>query len=148
MQEQNKLTEIKEDATKKIKPGLENDSFQYNTQDLDQEQRVDVNPVQSNSQNIHIHVSNTDFSGKIAGTALIEVNKKAAAGVSIYLFFGNESKRPVYKTNTDINGNFVIEDLPPGYYSLFAKLGAILKFEAFSIKVLPCQKVRLFIHLK
>ncbi|HOP99229.1 MAG TPA: hypothetical protein PK604_00040 [Acetivibrio clariflavus] len=34
----------------------ENDSLQYNRQDLDQEQKVDVNPVQLNTQNVNVYV--------------------------------------------------------------------------------------------
>ena len=35
---------------------IDTDSFQYNSQDLDQEQKVDVNPVQLNTQNVNVYV--------------------------------------------------------------------------------------------
>jgi len=47
---------IDKSAARFIK-ALERDSIQYNSQDLDQEQKVDVNPVQLNTQNVHVHIS-------------------------------------------------------------------------------------------
>ena len=135
---------------KKDIPRIENDSLQYNSQDLDQEQRVDVKPLQLNTQNLHITLSNdiTDYSGKITGITYLAKNKEIASNVNIFLFFGNESRHPVCKTDSDKNGKYIFEDLPPGYYSLFARYGDYSKFETYSIKVLPCQIVDQSILLK
>ncbi len=129
---------------------LENDSIQYNRQDLDQEQKVDVNPLQLNTQNLHIHLKNDkiNFCGKITGITCIEKNKELAKNANILLYFGHDCRLPVYKTNSDNNGNFVIEDIPPGYYTLYAEFGDILKYQSHYIKVLPGQNVYQSILLK
>lgn len=134
----------------KNKTTVEKDSIQYNEQDLDQEQRVDVNPVQLNTQNLHVHVGDDriDFSGKITGMTFFEDNKKIATNVSLLLFFGHECRNPIYKTNSDINGNFIIGDLPSGYYTIQARLGENLYYKSHSIKILPCQNVSHLILLK
>ncbi|HEY5583263.1 MAG TPA: carboxypeptidase-like regulatory domain-containing protein [Ruminiclostridium sp.] len=132
----------------KNRVNLEKDSIQYNAQDLDQEQKVDVNPVQLNTQNLHVFVGSNDYSGKITGTSYLEKNKEIVMNVDILLFFGHEQKLPVHKTNSDNNGNFIIEDIPPGYYTLVAELGEKLKYQSHYIKVLPCQNVHHSILLK
>lgn len=149
MEVRNKLPEVNEKVKKNI-TNLEKDSIQYNSQDLDQTQEMLVNPVQLNTQNLHIHVSDDkkDYSGKIMGIAYLEENKEIAPNVSISLFFGNESGTPVYKTNSDGNGNFVIEKIPPGYYTLLAELGDEMKYQLHFIKVLPGQEVELSASLK
>lgn len=147
----NPQEELLNDRTKDKKTiNLEKDSLQYNSQDLDQEQRVDVNPFQLNTQNLHIHISNdrNDYSGKITGTTCMESTKEMLKNVEISLFFGAESRHPVYKTNSDNNGNFTIEDIPPGYYTINAKYGDMLKFHSHYIKVLPCQSANESILLK
>lgn len=144
------LLEEKKQVTKSNKECVRKDSIQYNEQDMDQEQKVDVNPVQRNTQNLHIHVINdiNNYCGKITGTTYLERSKEIVAGANIFLFFGNESKLPVYKTNSDNNGNFIIEDIPPGYYTLVAEHGAILNYHSHYIKVLPGQTVHQSILLK
>ncbi len=140
---QEKLLEEKaEKAKTRDRKILESDSIQYNCQDLDQEQRVDVNPTQSNTQNIHIYIGSDkiNLAARITGVAYIEKSKEAAPNVKIRLFFGHESVMPVYETYSDNNGNFVIEDLPPGYYMLSAELGN-LKYHSHYIKVLPGQSI-------
>ncbi|MBC8061583.1 MAG: carboxypeptidase regulatory-like domain-containing protein [Clostridiaceae bacterium] len=150
MELQDQLLEEKKIPQKRIakknKINLETDSIQYNAQDLEQEQKVDVNPVQLNTQNL-VFVGN-DYSGKITGTTYLEKNKEIVSKVDILLFFGHEIKLPVYKTNSDNNGNFIIEDIPSGYYTLVAKLGENLKYQSHHIKVLPCQNVHQSILLK
>ena len=117
------------------------DNMQYNAQDLDQEQNVEVNPVQLNTQSVRVLVRGDagDYSGTISGTTFMATNQEIVPGVRIYLFFGNESRHPVYKTTSDQDGNFVIEALPPGYYCLHARFKEHFWFESYSIKVLPCQ---------
>ncbi|MCM8901779.1 carboxypeptidase regulatory-like domain-containing protein [Caldicoprobacter algeriensis] len=140
---QEKLLEEKvEKAKTKESKILESDSIQYNCQDLDQEQRVDVNPTQSNAQNIHIYISSNknNLAARITGVTYFEESKDTAPNVKIRLFFGHERVLPVYETNSDNNGNFVIEDIPPGYYTLYAELGD-LKYYSHYIKVLPGQSI-------
>jgi len=132
------------------KEGLSKESIQYNHQDLDQEQRMDVNPLQLNTQNIHIHVRNNinNYCGKITGTTYQGKSKDIVPNATIFLFFGSECKQPVYKTSSDNNGNFVIEELPPGYYTIFAEYKSILSYRSHYIKVLPGQTVHQSILLK
>lgn len=121
----------------------ENDSFQYNSQDLDQEQKVDVNPVQLNTQNVNVYVDNkkVDYSGSITGITLQKNDNEVLQHVDIYLYFGHKCGLPVYETNSDCNGNFIIEDIPPGYYIIHAQIGNNLKYQSHYIKVLPGQTV-------
>lgn len=121
----------------------ENDSFQYNSQDLDQEQKVDVNPVQLNTQNVNVYVKNqkVNYSGNITGITLQKKNNEVLQYVSIYLYFGHECGLPVFETNSDCNGNFIIEEIPPGYYIIYAQMGNNLKYQSHYIKVLPGQTV-------
>ena len=134
----------KKDDTKK---SVDKD-IQYNAQDLDQEQMVDVKPVQLNTQNLHISVSqDTDYASKITGSTVLGQSKDIVAGAHIFLFFGHRCKEPVYKTNSDHNGNYCFVDIPPGYYTLYAKLGG-MRYESHFVKVLPGQAVEHVILLK
>jgi hypothetical protein len=45
---------------------------------------------------------------------------------------------PVYKTTSDDNGNFSIDDMPPGFYSIIAVYGD-LRSKIFYMKILPGQ---------
>ncbi len=149
MESQAELNEEKKKPKKRTakKVNLETDSVQYNSQDLDQEQKVDVNPVQLNTQNLNVIVSG-NYSGKITGTTYLEMNKETTNNVDIYLFFGHELKFPVYETKSDNNGNFIIEDIPAGYYTIVAQQGEKLKYQSHYIKVLPCQNLHQSILLK
>ncbi len=149
MELQAELNEVKKKPKKGTgkKVNLETDSIQYNSQDLDQEQKVDVNPVQLNTQNLNVIVSG-NYSGKITGTTYLEMNKETTNNVDIYLFFGHQLKFPVYETKSDNNGNFIIEDIPAGYYTIVAKQGENLKYQSHYIKVLPCQTLHQSILLK
>ncbi|HHV28821.1 MAG TPA: carboxypeptidase regulatory-like domain-containing protein [Clostridium sp.] len=140
---------IEKSAARFVK-ALEKDSIQYNSQDLDQEQKVDVNPVQLNTQNVHVHVNsdNSCTSGKIAGTACLKKNNEIARNAIIFLYFGRECGSPVCRTNSDSNGNYVFDELPPGFYVICAQLGDKLKYESHYIKVLPGQSVNHPILLK
>jgi hypothetical protein len=140
----------KEEIKNKSKISMEKDSIQYNSQDLDQEQNCEINPVQLNTQNVHVHVRNdqNSYSSKITGVTFIKSNKEIAANVSIQLFIGHEYRFPVYKTKSDDNGNFIIVDIPPGYYTLYACLGENLSWWSYLIKVLSCQNVNQSIVLK
>jgi hypothetical protein len=121
----------------------EKDSIQYNSQDLAQEQRVDIDPIQKNIQNLNIYINNDkiNYSAKITGTTYTGENNEIAANVDILLFFGNIYKLPVYKTKSDSVGNYTIEDIPPGYYFLQASNGKKLKYQSSYIKVFPCRNV-------
>ena len=125
------------------------ESIQFNSQDLDQEQKVDVNPMQLNTQNIHIYVNNdnNNYSGKITGVTYLERNRNIIGNVKIYLFFGHEYRFPVFEIYSDNTGNFTIDNLPSGYYTLFAKLGD-LEYSSHYIKLLPCQTIHESLLLK
>lgn len=145
MKSENKLLREKASEHKLPTNGkcYENDSFQYNSQDLDQEQKVDVNPVQLNTQNVNVYVDNkkVDYSGKITGITLQKKDNEVLQYVDIYLYFGHKCGLPVYETNSDCNGNFVIEDIPPGYYIIYAQIRNNIKYQSHYIKVLPGQTV-------
>lgn len=137
------LQEEEGKVRKKNKISLEKDSIQYNAQDLDQEQKMDVNPTQLNSQNIRLYLSKgeNNYSGKITGTAYIKESKEVVEDVAIHLFFGHDRRYPVYKTISDKNGNFKIDDIPPGFYTIIAKYDNNLKYESHYIKVFGGQVV-------
>ncbi len=145
MERQNLITEENSSIPEqnKNRKFIDTDSFQYNSQDLDQEQKVDVNPVQLNTQNVNVYVKNEklDYSGKISGTTILKKNKFSVEYANIYLYFGQKCGLPVYETNSDNNGNFIIDDLPPGYYIIYAQLGNTLKCQSNYIKVLPGQTI-------
>jgi hypothetical protein len=116
-------------------------STQENKQDLDQQQQVDVKPSQINIQKIDLMVNTKleNYSGKISGVIYRSKDNVFASNANIFLYFGCVNDFPVYKTNSDENGNYFIEDLPPGFYTLKVihndYLGAIMH----NIKVLPGQ---------
>lgn len=145
MKPENILLQDKNNEQEKINRGkcIETDSFQYNSQDLDQEQKVDVNPVQVNTQNVNVYVKNEkiDYSGKLSGVTMLKKNKEIVQYANICLYFCQKCGLPVYETNSDVNGNFVIEDIPPGYYVLYAQFGNKLKYQSPYLKVLPGQTV-------
>lgn len=128
---------------------LESKSVQYNYQDLDQEQNVDVNPKQTNTQNIYIYLNSPpgNLAAKLTGVTYIEESREVAPWVQIRLFFGYGGLIPVYETYSDGHGNFVIEDLPPCYYTLSAECGD-LKYRSNLLKVLPAQVVHVSVLLK
>jgi len=137
---------LKEKTSEHKKPNnkcYENDSFQYNSQDLDQEQKVDVNPVQLNTQNVNVYVDNKeiDYSSNIAGITLRKKDNEILQYVDIYLYFGQKFGYPVLETNSDCNGNFTIKNIPPGYYTIYAHIGNRLKYQSHYIKVLPSQTI-------
>lgn len=144
-----KEKEKPESGRPRVRNVLEKDSIQYNCQDLDQEQNVDVNPNQTNTQCVHISISSdkVNLSSKITGTTYYEANKEVVPNTKIHLYFGHESALPVYQTYSDGNGNFVIDDIPPGYYTLTAQSG-YLKYNSHYIKVLPGQNVHVSMLLK
>lgn len=120
---------------------LERDSLQYNAQDLQQEQNMDLNPVQNNAQTVQVIVNDEkDNSGKISGVTYYEKMGQIIGDVHIFLFFGYDSNVPVYRTKSDSNGNYGIEDLPPGFYSVKAHHGE-RETRLEYIKLLPGQKV-------
>ena len=126
------------------------ETLQYNKQDMDQEQHVDLNPVMSNLQNIHFHAIGDarSYCGRITGTAFSEMNKAIASNATVLLFFGNDKEHPVHRTSCDRFGNFEIEDIPPGYYTVLVEYGVGHGHRTQYIKVLPCQTVHQNILLK
>ncbi|UOO38579.1 carboxypeptidase regulatory-like domain-containing protein [Oscillospiraceae bacterium CM] len=126
------------------------ESIQYNKQDLDQIQKVDLNPIQKNTQNINIHLTDdiNKYCGKITGIICLERNGEIISNGTVLLYFGNERTIPVYRTNSDLNGNFVIEDIPPGFYTLVVDHGADSSYRSQYVKVLPGQTAHQAIRLK
>jgi hypothetical protein len=135
---------------KKVRSAPQEENLQYNRQDMDQEQNVDLNPMLTNQQNIHFHLIGDarSYCGKITGTAFSETNRTIAENASVLLFFGSDKDQPVFRTSCDRNGNFVIEDLPPGFYTLVVEYGAGHSQRTPYIKVLPCQITQQNITLK
>lgn len=119
------------------------DNLQYNSQDLDQEQNVDVKPFQYNTQSFHVHEENKDYSSKIKGITYGKACHEILPYVTIEIFFGHLYSCPVGKTKSDCNGKFCFDDLPPGYYSIRAYDKNNMNYQQRCIKVLPCQKVHL-----
>lgn len=119
----------------------EQHSNQLNRQDLEQEQNVDVKPSQVNVQKVEVTVSNKleNYSGRIEGGIYIQKSDIVVPDVDILLFFGTSGQYPVYKTKSDDNGNYKIEDIPPGFYTIKAKASNGLSALVFNIKVLPGQ---------
>ncbi|NLP13581.1 MAG: carboxypeptidase regulatory-like domain-containing protein [Clostridium sp.] len=149
MIEQDRALE-KKDNMENILDKITKESFQYNSQDLSQDQKMDVNPIQLNTQNIHIHLDHEIYrlSGKITGTTCLKDSLDAVPNAYIFLYFGDDHGIPVYKTSSDKNGNFTIDDLPPGFYTLYAQAGDNLNYHSHYIKLLPGQQVHESVLLK
>ena len=106
-------------------------------------------PSQLNTQNLNIFIrNNNDLSGRITGVTCLEGSTERVANAEILLYFGSECKSPVHKTNSDANGNFRIEDLPPGFYTICSKYDGEYWYRSCHIKVLPGQKVFESIRLR
>ncbi|WP_432665824.1 carboxypeptidase-like regulatory domain-containing protein [Wukongibacter baidiensis] len=125
-------------------------SSQRNIQDIDQAQNVNATPMQFNTQNFNVKTEFNvrDYCGKITGVTYIEESNKILPNVKVLLYFGTINEIAVYKTKSDENGNFSIEDLPPGYYSILAYAGHDLKDAVQCIKVLPGQSIHQCILLR
>jgi len=143
------IKEKPEASRPKVRNVLEKDSIQFNCQELDQEQNVDVNPTQTNTQCVHITIRDytRSLSSRITGTIYNEHSKEVIPCAKIQLYFGSENTFPVYQTSSDDNGNFSIDDIPPGYYTLTAQSDN-LKYTSHYIKVLPDQNVHVSALLK
>lgn len=136
-------------SKKESKAYMQKDSIQFNSQDLDQEQNCQLNPSQTNTQNVTICIDEQrDLSSQISGTVFFERNRVFIANVKISLFVGNESRLPVCQTSSDENGNYKIEEIPPGYYTLQARRGDNVNYRSAIIKVMPCQNVNHAILLR
>lgn len=124
-------------------------STQENKQDLDQQQQVDVKPSQINLQKIDVTVNNKleNYSGKITGIIYKNSQNVFTSEAEILLYFGGISALPVYKTNSDKNGCYSIEDLPPGFYSIKVIRNDSVVAIIYNIKVLPGQNSNQTIYL-
>ena len=80
-----------------------------------------MDPVQLNTQNVQVVIAREDYSSVITGNTYKGKNKNIATDVNILLFFSYEGNIPVYKTKSDSDGNFRIDDLPPGFYCIAAQ---------------------------
>lgn len=126
------------------------ESLQKNLQDIDQEQSVNANPFQFNSQNVQVVISdkNKDYSGGITGITYLDKYNKIVADVIILLYFGGDTEFPVAKTSSDNSGKYIIDNIPPGYYTIQAYVRKDFVYSSHYIKVLPCEKVEHLIFLK
>lgn len=122
-------------------------SLQENKQDLDQTQQVDVKPSQVNVQRIDVVVNTKleNYAAKITGNIYME--DELFADATIYLYFGSSTGHPIYRTSSDANGNFTIEDLPPGFYTLEAVYRRRAYGSVINIKLMPGQNYECSIHL-
>lgn len=122
-------------------------SLQENTQDLDQNQQVDVKPSQVNVQRIDVVVNTKleNYAARITGN--IYMNDELFSNATISLYFGSTTSYPIYKTSSDQNGNFVIEDLPPGFYTLEASYRRRAYGNVMNIKLMPGQNYECSLHL-
>ncbi|HHY77425.1 MAG TPA: carboxypeptidase regulatory-like domain-containing protein [Clostridiales bacterium] len=116
-------------------------SLQTNKQDLDQAVELDVKPSQLNLQRIDVTINNKieNYSGRIVGSVLREADGQFVANAVILLYFGSGTDFPVYRTISDENGNFAIDDLPPGFYTIVATYND-MQCISRNIKVLPGEK--------
>lgn len=113
-------------------------SLQNNKQDLDQAVELDVKPSQVSLQHLDVTINNKidNYSGSVVGYVLRETDGVHVADAEIFLYFGALSEFPVYRTTSDQNGGFTINDLPPGFYTLTATLGD-MQCISRNIKILP-----------
>jgi hypothetical protein len=113
-------------------------SLQSNKQDLDQAVELDVKPSQLNLQRIDVTINNKieNYLGRIIGSVLRETDGEQVANAVILLYFGSRTAFPVYRTASDENGNFAIDNLPPGFYTIVATFND-MQCMARNIKVLP-----------
>jgi len=133
-----------EDVEKKIVSAGTNNKLQHqqslqsNKQDLDQAVELDVKPSQLNLQRIDVTINNKieNYSGRIIGSVLRENDGMQVANAVILLYFGSVTEFPVYRTTSDENGNFVIENLPPGFYTIVTTFND-MQCISRNIKVLP-----------
>ncbi|MCT4594821.1 MAG: carboxypeptidase-like regulatory domain-containing protein [Anaeromicrobium sp.] len=128
-------------------------SIQKSMQDLDQDQHVETNPSQFNFQNVQLTLDNdmSKFAGKITGVVYSKNNREIIPNAIILLYFGSYDDSRSYavcQTKSDDNGNFVLDGLPPGYYTLYAYLGRYLREKIHNIKMLPGQNHHQSILLK
>lgn len=123
-------------------------SLQSNKQDLDQAVELDVKPSQLNLQRIDVTINNKieNYSGRIIGSVLRESDGLQVANAVILLYFGSSTEFPVYRTRSDENGNFSINDLPPGFYTIVATFNDMQCIPR-NLKVLPGEKYELSLSL-
>ncbi len=148
MANENDSIEIESEKEKELYTGLvekgvnnklqHQQSLQHNRQDMDQTQEVDVKPSQMNFQKIDLTINNKieNYSGRISGCVQRQANGEIVSGADIYLYFGSGAEFPVCRIQSDVNGNYCLGDLPPGYYTITAKSGE-MQCLVRNIKVLP-----------
>ena len=113
----------KHDAARE-QPVQDQDSLQYNKQDLDQEQRVDVKPVQCNTQNLSISVGDKNgYASRISGVVFMENTRRIAQNADVYLLFGNESRYPVCKNAHGQQRKFCHRGYPAGVLYTICQAG-------------------------
>ncbi|WP_341877526.1 hypothetical protein [Defluviitalea saccharophila] len=119
---------------------------QENLQDMDQNQNVDVKPAQFVSVTVNNQIEN--YTGKITGYVHKDTSEEHPYSIQIALYFANHRKYPIYQKVLDKNMDFVMEELPPGFYMIeLSSKDKVLK-RIPNIKVLPNQTVHQSIILE
>ncbi|NLK99012.1 MAG: hypothetical protein GX272_13215 [Epulopiscium sp.] len=119
---------------------------QENLQDMDQNQNVDVKPAQFVSVTVNNQIEN--YTGKITGYVHKDTSEERPYSIQIALYFANHRKYPIYQKVLDKNMDFVMEELPPGFYMIeLSSKDKVLK-RIPNIKVLPNQTVHQSIILE
>ena len=105
---------------------------------MDQAVELDVKPSQLNLQRIDVTINNKieNYSGRIVGSVLRETDGQLVSNAIIMLYFGSGTEFPVYRTVSDENGNYIINDLPPGFYTIVATFNN-MQCICRNLKVLP-----------
>ena len=118
------MSENKEVSQQKIQDVVQN---QENKQSQDQEAKInqDVNEdqVQKDQKSLNLLI-NSDVllpdltSGSLKGIVRENASSQPIKDAKIHLFFGNQGRAPVLELESDGFGEFKVEDLPAGFYSL------------------------------
>jgi hypothetical protein len=147
VQKNGPLMVLEEEKNKKIQ--LQK-SDQNNTQDMDQEQNVDVKPSQVNLQHLTVSLNNKieNYCGSIKGTTYSVADKQIVPDVKILVYFGSFCELPICQISSDTNGNFVIEDLPPGFYTIKAFLNDNYRDTVVNVKILPGESCNQNLYLR
>lgn len=104
------------------------------------------NVTQTNAQTLHVHVHNIlpqqTYSGRLAGRVLAGEDGGALAASEVQVFFGTAAGYPVTTTRTDPQGEFCVEDLPAGFYSLRVLAPGRPVAAVYNLRVRPGETTR------
>lgn len=104
------------------------------------------NVTQTNAQTLHVHVHNIlpqpAHSGQLAGRVLAEEDESALGGSEVEVYFGTAAGYPVTTTRTNPQGEFGVEDLPAGFYSLRIRTPGRPVAMVYNLRVRPGETAR------